>query len=74
MANQLKVHEQQTIVNLAKLGWGIRKISRELGISRNTVRTFIMEAEINDFARHYGTTILPCLPRKPEGPFEIFTF
>jgi transposase len=45
MANKLKVHAQQAISNLTKLGWGIRKIARELGLSRNTVRTYVRTLE-----------------------------
>jgi DNA-binding NarL/FixJ family response regulator len=40
MANQLTVHEQEAIRTLSNRGWGIRKIARELGISRNTVRNY----------------------------------
>ena len=41
MANRLKVHEQEAIRNLAGLGWKIRRIARELQISRNTVRNYL---------------------------------
>ena len=41
MANQLKVQEQEAIANLSRLGWGIRRIARELGLSRNTVRSYV---------------------------------
>ena len=41
MANKLKVQEQQAIANLSRLGWGIRRISRQLGLSRNTVRAYV---------------------------------
>lgn len=41
MANKLKVHEQETIRNLSGLGWTIRRIARELRISRNTVRHYL---------------------------------
>jgi transposase len=41
MANLLKVEEQQAIANLKRLGWGIRKMARHLGLSRNTVRTYV---------------------------------
>jgi transposase len=45
MANILKVQEQQTIRNLAASGWGIRRIARELGVSRNTVRGYLRQDE-----------------------------
>jgi len=41
MANKLKVQEQEAIANLYRLGWGIRRIARELGLSRNTVRSHV---------------------------------
>lgn len=41
MANQLTVHEHNTISGLAKQGWAIRRIARELKLSRNTVRLHV---------------------------------
>jgi len=41
MANRLKVQEQEAMANLSRLGWGIRRIARELGLSRNTVRSYV---------------------------------
>jgi transposase len=41
MANKLKVQEQEAIANLNRLGWGIRRIARELRLSRNTVRSYL---------------------------------
>ena len=41
MANQLTVHEQETIRSLARQGWKIRRIAKELGVSRNTVRQYV---------------------------------
>ena len=47
MANQLTVQEQEAIRALTKQGWKIRRIAKELGISRNTVRQYVraMESE-----------------------------
>jgi hypothetical protein len=36
--NQLKVNQQQTIVALHEQGWSKRRIARELGLDRKTVR------------------------------------
>ena len=36
--NQLKVNQQQTIVSLIEQGWSKRRIARELGLDRATVR------------------------------------
>lgn len=41
MANKLKVQEQEAIANLSRLGWSIRRIARELAVSRNTVRAYV---------------------------------
>ena len=41
MANRLKVQEQEAILNLDRRGWGIRRIARELRLSRNTVRGYL---------------------------------
>jgi len=41
MANQLTVQEQEAIKTLAKQGWKIRRIAKELGLSRNTVRQYV---------------------------------
>lgn len=39
--NQLKVKEQETIVSLHARGWSKRKLARELGLDRETVRRYI---------------------------------
>lgn len=44
MANRLKVQEQEAILNLKRRGWKIRRIARELRISRNTVRGYLRSA------------------------------
>jgi transposase-like protein len=43
--NQLKVNEQQAIVALAARGWSRRRIARELGIDRGTVRKYLEPAK-----------------------------
>jgi transposase len=43
--NELKVTQQQTIVALHKQGWSKRKIARELGVDRQTVRRYLAVAE-----------------------------
>src|ERR1043165_5471414 len=45
MANQLTVQEQEAIRTLAKQGWKIRRIAKELGVSRNTVRQYVRALE-----------------------------
>ena len=48
MANKLMVHEQEAIRNLTALGWGIRRIARDLKVSRNTVRNYVRTLEPAD--------------------------
>jgi transposase len=43
--NQLKVNQQQTIVALFQQGWSKRKIARELGLDRLTVRRYLAAAD-----------------------------
>jgi len=43
MANVLQVHEQEAIAKLAKLGWSIRRIARELKVHRQTVRAYLQD-------------------------------
>jgi transposase len=42
--NQLKVHTRQSILTLAARGWSKRRIARELGLDRATVRKYLAEA------------------------------
>jgi IS30 family transposase len=51
MANQLTVHEQEAIRTLAKQGWKIRRIAKELGVSRNTVRQLGVRSRVQAAAR-----------------------
>ncbi len=39
--NQLKVNQQQTIVALHQQGWSQRRIAREFGVDRKTVRRYL---------------------------------
>src|SRR5215510_8180255 len=45
MANQLTVQTQDAIRSLARQGWKIRRIAKELGVSRNTVRQYVRSTE-----------------------------
>ena len=48
MANKLMVQEEEAIRNLTALGWGIRRIARDLKVSRNTVRKSVRTLEPAD--------------------------
>jgi len=67
MANKLTVHEQETIRNLARLGWKIRRIARELGVSRNTVREYVRAVPGPDAIAPPGAPALS----GSDGPFQI---
>lgn len=41
MANVLQMHEQEAIASLAKQGWSIRRIARQLQLHRRTVRRYL---------------------------------
>lgn len=45
MANELKMAEIHAIEQLWKQGWSCRKIARELGIYRDTVRKYVRQLE-----------------------------
>ena len=45
MINQLKVQKQHSIVILRDQGWFYRKIARELGIDRATVKRYLSEED-----------------------------
>ena len=44
MANRLKMAEVQSILTLRALGWSYRRISRELGVHRETVQRYVEQA------------------------------
>ena len=67
MANQLTVQEQDAIRTLAKQGWKIRRIAKELGISRNTVRQYVRAMEA---ARASADDTARAGPAAPT-PFQI---
>lgn len=45
MAHVLPVQQQHSILTLAKQGWSIRRIARELGVHRKTVRAYLQPPE-----------------------------
>jgi transposase len=63
MANQLTVQTQNAIQSLAKQGWKIRRIAKELGISRNTVRQYVRSAP--------EATLLKQVSGAGDGPIQI---
>jgi transposase len=71
--NQLKVNQQQTIIGLHQQGWSKRRIARELGLDRVTVRKYIAAAQVLSPAPHTDCTDLdrsksPTNPRTGSEP------
>ncbi len=61
MANQLTMADKEKIKSLAAAGWSGRKIARELGHDRGTIRKYINEAK--------GSDPDPSCPAPVETPF-----
>ena len=53
--NQLKVNQRQTIVSLHEQGWSKRKIARELGLDRATVRKYLADSTAKSPTPHTGS-------------------
>ena len=72
MANQLTVQTQNAIRTLTRQGWKIRRIAKELGISRNTVRQYVraMEAAPNCAAERTPTAASGPRPVQTDPPFD----
>lgn len=69
--NQLKVHQQQTIVALHEQGWSQRRIARELGLDRKTVRRYLAAVAGSKSPTNPRTGSEPqnpTLPAPPAGP------
>ena len=48
-AEMIEQDDAQTIVNLHKKGWGIRRLTREYSVSRNTVRKYVRNGGIVEY-------------------------
>jgi transposase len=70
MANRLKVQEQEAILNLKGRGWTIRRIARELQISRNTVRGYLRTASAANAAVPAGASPVQTDPLSTTGSAE----
>lgn len=65
---QLKVNQQQSIVALRQQGWSKRRIARELGLDRATVRKYLAEADSKSPTNPQpGSTESPP-PKSPTNP------
>lgn len=56
MANLLKMEQQQAIIGLKAQGWSDRRIARELGINRRTVRRYALSKCANPQTGKKGRT------------------
>jgi transposase len=71
--HQLKVNQQQTIVALHQQGWSKRKIARELGVDRITVRKYLAAEASNSPTPQAGSadsegSISPANPQTGSDP------
>ena len=68
--NQLKVNQQQTIIALNQRGWSRRRIARELGLDRKTVRRYLAEAGGPKSPANPHTGVLPLGGSGPDSLCE----
>jgi transposase len=66
--NQLKVHQQQTIAALHEQGWSQRRIARELGLDRKTVRRYLAAVALSKSPTNPRTGSEPQNPILPAPP------
>lgn len=74
--NQLKVNQQQSIVALFEQGWSKRRIARELGLDRLTVRRYLAVAGAKSPTPRTGSdedaeSKSPTNPRTGSGPESL---
>src|SRR6202166_900903 len=65
MSNKLTVEQYEAIRSLTALGWGIRRIARELKVSRNTVRNHVRPIGPPDAKGATGEVLTPPLLSPP---------
>ena len=65
--NQLNVNQQQIILTLRQQGWSTRRIARELGLDRATVRKYLAEADSKSPTPQAGSAESPP-PKSPTNP------
>lgn len=74
--NQLKVNQQQSIIALFEQGWSKRRIARELGLDRLTVRRYLAVAAAKSPTPRTGSDEAaqaksPANPRTGSGPESL---
>lgn len=69
--HQIKVTQQQTIAALHEQGWSKRRIARELGVDRNTVRRYLREAAGSNSPTNPHTGSAPISPTPHTGILEL---
>jgi len=69
--NQLKVTQQQTIVALREQGWSIRRLARELGLDRKTVRRYLRQAADSKSPTNPQTGSPPKSPTPQTGSLAL---
>ena len=66
--NQLKVNQQQSILILYQQGWSKRRIARELGLDRATVRKYLVGAESKPATNPHTGSTGEEEPKSPTNP------
>jgi len=69
--NQLKVNQQQSIVALREQGWSKRRIARELGLDRKTVRRHLAAAALSKSPTNPQTGSDPKSPTPQTGSLTL---
>jgi transposase len=74
--NQLKVNQQQSIIALFEQGWSKRRVARELGLDRLTVRRYLAVAAAKSPTPRTGSDEVaqaksPINPRTGSGPESL---
>ena len=57
----MTAQEKQKIASLSEKGLGYRKIAAQIGISENTVKSYLKRMTAADDAKHYPTRMPPHL-------------
>lgn len=68
---QIKVTQQQAITALHEQGWSKRRIARELGVDRNTVRRYLVEAADSNSPTNPQTGGPPNSPTPQTGSLAL---
>jgi transposase len=66
--NQLKVNQQQSILILYEQGWSKRRIARQLGLDRATVRKYLVGADAKPATNPHTGSVVDLASKSPGNP------